>query len=53
MPCRAVVASFAVTYQFSPVVKIATRVGFIFFMAWYRVVLGVQFIYTSERVRGF
>lgn len=54
MLCRAVAASLIVTGQFLEVVENATREGFIFFLAWYRVVLGVQFKYTSGKgVRGF
>ena len=52
-PCRAVAASFAVTDQFWAQRKIGAREGFIFFVAWYRVVLGVQYKNTSEWVRGF
>jgi hypothetical protein len=43
MPCKAVAASVAVADQFSAVGQIATREGFIFFLAWYRVVSGVQY----------
>jgi hypothetical protein len=41
MPCRALAASVAVTDQFFAVSEIATREGFILFLGWYRVVLGV------------
>src|SRR5215208_498936 len=43
MPCKAVAASVAVADQFSAVGQIATREGFIFSLAWYRVVSGVQY----------
>jgi hypothetical protein len=52
-PSRAVAASFAVAVQFSAVVEISTREGFIFLLEWYRVALGVQFKNTSVVVRGF
>jgi hypothetical protein len=47
-----VAASLTVTGQFLEVVENATREGFIFFLAWYRVVLGVQFKYTSGKGCG-
>jgi hypothetical protein len=46
-------ASSGGTDEFSAVGEIAGREGFLFALAWYRVVSGVQFKYTSERVRGF
>ena len=52
-PDRAVAASLTVVSQFSSVGQIGTPQGFIFFVAWYRVVLGVQYKNTSEWVRGF
>jgi len=53
MPCRAEAANDATADQFLVVVEIATHEGFIFVLAWYRVISGVQFKYTSAVVRGF